>query len=108
MVKFILEIIIFLSLGFILYLAAKTLPRISESDTDLSSARSRWFTLYLEKIDEWLEFFLEKILRRVRVLIMKLDNVITKQLNRFKKEPQKEVAFGGEEKKENGSAAGTV
>jgi len=105
MVKFILQTVILISLGIILYLAARTLPRISEEDTSAASTpQPHRFTIHLEKIDEWLKFFLEKFLRRMRVLIMKIDNIVSGWLNRFKKEPQKEAGFGGEDKKENGGS----
>ena len=54
---------------------------------------------YLEKFDEWLKIFFEKFLRRVKVWILKLDNVVSERLSRFKKEVPKDLKLQREEKK---------
>ena len=93
--KFILQMLIMLSLGAIVYLMARALPRISETDTSAPAGPivPHWFMTYIEKFDEWLLFVLEKILRKFRLLILKVDNVITQKLHRFKKETPKETAL---------------
>lgn len=99
MLKFILDIIVVISLGAILYLFARTLPRISEvaDDTLASRIRTHRLSMYVEKVDEWLKVFFEKFLRRAKVWILKLDNTVSDRLNRFKKGP-KELQFTEEEK----------
>ncbi len=101
MFKFILEIIIVCVLGFIVYLFARALPRVDDSGESDSSIKIKGDTLspYLEKIDEWISAVFEKFLRRAKVWVLKLDNLVSTELNKFKREPQKEVGFNeGEER----------
>lgn len=80
------------SLAVILYLIAKTLPRVDDKEISATPIiKDQWITGYLEKIDEWIKIFMEKTLRRAKVLILKLDNIVTKKINHFKKEPAKET-----------------
>ncbi|MEK7630263.1 MAG: hypothetical protein AAB432_02700 [Patescibacteria group bacterium] len=111
MVKFILQNLIFLSLAAILYFFVRTLPRIDDNELRHLPLKpgTHWFTAYLEKADEWLKFVLEKLLRRVRLLIMKLDNAISKKLNKFRSGANKETGFstektGSDSDANNGSA----
>ncbi len=102
MIRFIIQTLIILSLGGMLYLMAKALPRVSDEETVDHMRHSRLME-YLEKLDELLKSFFEKALRRSRVWLLKLDNVITKKLDRFKKSGTKETKApltGGEEKEE--------
>lgn len=98
MFKFALDIVVVLSLGVILYLFARALPRISEiaDDTRDEKIRTHHLSMYAERVDEWLKVFFEKFLRRAKVWIMKLDNTVSERLNRFKKGP-KELPFTEEE-----------
>ncbi len=100
MFSFILEIIIFVSLSVMVYLLARTLPRIDDSVTakELSILKTHWLMAYLEKFDEWLKIFFEKFLRRVKVWILKFDNVVSERLNRFKKEIPKDLKLRVDEK----------
>ena len=100
MFRFIVQTFIMLSLGGMLYLMAKALPRVSDEEHADYLRQSRLME-YLEILDEFLKSFFEKILRRLRVWLLKLDNMITKKLDRFKKNGVKEVKpplAGGEEK----------
>ncbi len=92
-----------LSLGVILFLISRTFPRISEEELNsrLSKDKTHWLMTYFEKIDEWLKAFFEKFLRRMKVWILKLDNMISVKLNKFKKETAKETTFTFEEDKNN-------
>lgn len=96
--KFILEIILMLALGVILYLFARALPRVS--DTDVSPQKElkiHWLSPLLERIDEKLKAFLERLFRRLKVVILKLDNFVSTKLNKFKKEELKEIGLPVEE-----------
>ncbi len=106
MFRFILEILIMLSLGFILYLAAKTLPRIDDREEGTSGFRTHWFVVYLERADERLKAVWEKMLRRAGVIVMKLGNSINVRLTKLKKESEKETALPdlSEEKEGNGGS----
>lgn len=88
MYNFILQIFIMVSLGTIIFLMARTLPRISETEpANLPKRKIDWLSHFpLEKIDALLNSFLEKTLRKIKLILMKLDNTVSKQLNKFKKE----------------------
>ncbi|MCL4403943.1 hypothetical protein M1432_01180 [Patescibacteria group bacterium] len=89
MVHFILQTVIFLALGAMVYLLAAALPRVGESEENGPGETSR-FMAYIERADEVFQGFWEKSLRRVRVWLLRLDNLITKRLGRFRKEIPKE------------------
>ncbi|MCP6719707.1 MAG: hypothetical protein KJI72_00035 [Patescibacteria group bacterium] len=93
MFKFIIEMLIMVSLGTILYLLARTMPRVDDRETDIPSLKTHWIMGYLEKADQRLKFYWEKTLRRSGIVILKLDNAINKKLSRLKKENAKESTF---------------
>ena len=79
-----------LCLGTVLYLAVQALPRIEEVPADEKGFFERWAHSELpEKIDAAFNNFLLKFLRRVKVLILKLDNVLAKHLQKIKPEADK-------------------
>ncbi len=90
MLKFILNILIMLSLGAILYLVARVLPRVDDKDTNIPSLKAHWTMIYLERFDRKFKFYLEKTLRRSGIVVLKLDNVINKKLSRLRKEAEQE------------------
>lgn len=93
--KFLLEIIIICAFGVIVYLFTRTLPRVDDAHVTSEEKKLKGDALssYLEKIDEWLTIIFEKFLRRAKVWVLKLDNLVNEQLNKFKREPQKKRQF---------------
>ena len=88
MYDFLLQTSFFLSIGAILYLMARAVPRVSDAkpETHAPGVFDKLLSkLPLGALDERLEVFFEKSLRRVKVLILKLDNLINRYLGRFKK-----------------------
>ncbi len=86
MYNFILQIITMLSLGVMIYLIARAVPRVSEEIPRPESKVDRWFIfLRIEKIDSLFGNFLEKFLRRIKLIIMKLDNITSDHLDKIKK-----------------------
>jgi hypothetical protein len=76
------------SLAVLIYLVARTIPRIDENVT-LSVPRNSFFDklvskVPLEKFDLMFDNLLEKILRKFKIIVMKLDNILTKWLSGFK------------------------
>jgi hypothetical protein len=102
MLTFLLQITMVVSLGFVVYLFGRVVPRVNDADVTKAREQSlfHWLVGYLEVVDEWLLSLLEKTLRRARVVILMLDNVISSKLNRFKKEAERQKGFVIEEKKE--------
>jgi len=85
MLEFIFQILMMLSLGAILYLVARSLPKISEEPA-VAIPKTNWLTIYLEKADKWLISLWEKFLRSLNVQVLKISNRINQKLSRFKKE----------------------
>ena len=82
--SFILEVIIFLGLGIIILILARALPRI-ENETNVKRSEEHKFLLFckkipLDKIDDYLNLALHKMLRKLKITIMKADNFITQKL----------------------------
>ncbi len=88
MLQFILQTIVFLSLGLVLYLFARALPRIKEEEIPnkplhpFEKAMSR---LPLAKIDASINNVIERILRKFRVVLMKVDNLMNLYINKVRK-----------------------
>lgn len=103
MLSFILQIVMVIALGFVVYLFGRVVPRVHDADIEKAKETSlfHWLVGYLEQVDDWLLWLFEKFLRKTRVNIMKLDNIISKRLAKFKREQEREIAFPIE-KKENG------
>ena len=92
MYDLLLQTSFFLSLGAIIYLLSRAIPRVTETG-EVKHAQSRFdrflMRLPLNKIDGRLNLFFEKILRRMRVSILKLDNLVNQYLNKFKRNSNK-------------------
>lgn len=94
MYSFILQFIVMVSLAAIIYLVARTIPRIDENVV-LGETKKSFFDdlvpkLPLEKIDLFFSNLLEKMLRRVKIVIMKIDNILTRRISDFKSPASKE------------------
>ena len=96
MYNFILQIVIVLSLGVIIYLIARTIPRTT-NESEASGLPNQKQTggfdkliskIPLAKIDAAIDSFLLKFLRKIKVLIMKVDNLLNIYLNKLKKNGQ--------------------
>ena len=83
--EFIFTTILMICLGIVLYLTVQALPRIEEVPSDERGFLERWAHSEMpEKIDAAFNNFLLKFLRRAKVLILKLDNVLAKHLQKIK------------------------
>ncbi|MDP3052392.1 MAG: hypothetical protein Q8N22_00305 [bacterium] len=85
MYDFILQIFIMVSLGTVIFLAARVLPRISETVNTSKTKANRFSSFPFEKIDAAVNAFLEKTLRKIKLIFLKMDNTISKLLEKFKK-----------------------
>ncbi len=81
----IFQIALILSCGVIVYLFVKKMPRVGEEvfGNELTK-KIRLPKIKLEKVDKTVNLILEKVLRRLKLLLMKLDNATTGFLNRVK------------------------
>jgi hypothetical protein len=88
MFDFILQTILFISLALIIYLFARALPRVDDSGKVIHSKSifdrilSR---LPLREIDTRINTSFEKFLRKMKIVVMKSDNLINIRLDKIKK-----------------------
>lgn len=88
MYDFFLQIAFFSSLGVMVFLFARAVPRVSDTGElpHPPGAFDRLLrSLPLSEIDERLNTFFEKLLRKMKVLVMKVDNQINRGINKVKK-----------------------
>lgn len=85
MLQLIATNILMLSLGTILYLIVRSLPRIhDEPDSGSDLYLSRWAASEIpEKVDAALNSFLSKFLRKAKVFLLKVDNFLTHRLKKL-------------------------
>ncbi|HEX4104167.1 MAG TPA: hypothetical protein VHZ04_01665 [Candidatus Paceibacterota bacterium] len=113
MVQFIFTSILMVSLSVVLYLMARALPRIvEEPQAEKPGILDRWaHSQFPEKVDLALNGFLLKFLRKFKVLVLKLDNTLSKHLQKVKVEESgkkpaidfKEIAGQNKESENGGS-----
>ena len=83
MFDFILQLSIVISLAAIIYLLARAVPRVR--DEDLITATESYFERLIakvpvHKIDTWFGLVVAKFLRRLRVIVLKLDNLLHRSI----------------------------
>ncbi len=88
MYDLVLQLLIFSSLGAIIFIFARAVPRVTEGE-GATHPVGFWDNLLrhlpLSKIDGTLNSFFEKFLRRSKVVLSRLDNLVTSYLNRVRK-----------------------
>ncbi len=81
MYDLILQLILMVSLGIVVYLMAAAVPRVEEGSKE-ENVKNNTIHLSLDKMDVFLNRLKDRSLRRLKVLVMKTDNFISKQLNK--------------------------
>jgi hypothetical protein len=98
MYHFILQILIMLSLGLMVYMAARKIPQITDTVPEQTSGQPTGFwhrvelvlgRLPLDKFDLLFSQFLEKNIRKIKLLLARLDNYLAHHLEQFKKIKQR-------------------
>ncbi len=87
MAEFILQLVIVVAGGILLYLVARTLPRLDETDPTPGPRHMlpEWVMHYLERADEELIALFERIVRWLRVALMKFDNTLGERVRKLKR-----------------------
>lgn len=109
MYDFILRMAVMVGLGAMIYLVARAAPRVSEETVknEIGKEGSRLFSHQkIEKLDVFLSNFLEKTLRKFKLILMKLDNFTNNYLDKVKggksgngqKDEEKPTLFNGKGK----------
>jgi len=91
-INFVFEILLMASLGVMIYLMARAVPRINDTVLDESSTnkglgeRLGKFidSLPIEKADLTISRILERLLRNLKLLVMRIDNKLSQHLMKFK------------------------
>lgn len=94
MYNFTLQIISVVSLGIVLFLIARALPRVREERSENSAKPAREHILTrifgrrvsIEKLDLAVNTVIEKALRKLRVMLMKIDNKIHRHIGQIRKD----------------------
>lgn len=79
------------SLGIMIYLVARGVSRVSDTiDEGIQNNHKNVFDKFvdllpLEKIDLMISEYFEKILRKIKLVLMKWDNIVTNYLDKIKK-----------------------
>lgn len=114
---FIFTSVLMVSLSTLLYLMARALPRIAEepAEADKRNFLDRWAHSPIpEKVDIALNGFLLKFLRKLKVLVLKIDNALSRHLQKVKPEENgkkpaidfKEIAGQNKEQNKEGENIG--
>lgn len=84
------------SLAVMAFIAARALPRVAvegEVEPSIYTAFTAWLNrLPLHHVDERINIFLFKFLKRSRVFVMKLDNRLVRHLDRVKKNGEQDTS----------------
>lgn len=90
MLAYILNTIILISLGVVVYLSARALPRISDREFYESEIDEHWIVGYVERLDGVVKIHTEKALRRLRTIILRADDTVSKKLEQVNEEKKKQ------------------
>lgn len=85
MYDFILQLFLVGSLAVMVYLMARSLPRVEGAGerSAFLDYLGKWARkIPVTKIDSSLSNYLEKTLRKIKIFVLKIDNVINKRLNK--------------------------
>jgi len=96
MLEFFLINILFISFGVILYIIARSLPRINEENINVS--KDNFLDKFIvsdfpHKIDSLINFYTVKFFRKFKVLLLRFDNYITERLKKMTNNEDKKIDF---------------
>ena len=105
MYNFILQTIVMISLGTMIYLVARAMPRVTEIPK-IEPAKDYFDSLVkkfpLEKWDMLATLWTEKFLRKLKIVVLRLDNLLSKHLSNLKPAATEEKPNLFEKKEDNG------
>lgn len=105
MYDFLTNITLIVSSGIIIYLLARALPRLPESEPTPNVEPHAFERLMrrvpLAKIDTALSGFFEKWLRKMRVMVLKAENLVSAGIRKMQKKTNAPPADSLFEKKDN-------
>ncbi len=82
---FILEFVFFIAFGAIVFLFVRKLPYVSDISSEEPSTRKTFFKAeWIDEVDRKLIVLLSKWLRKMKLLVMRLDNYVSRHIERIK------------------------
>lgn len=82
---FILELVFFIAFGAIVFLFVRKLPYVSDVPSEELSAHKTFLKAeWIDEVDRKLIDLLSKWLRKIKLLVMRLDNYVSKHIERIK------------------------
>ena len=84
MLDFILQTVLFLSLGTVIFLIGRAVPRLGEGEGEPGKVNRLLSKLPIHKYDAVIAGFLEKSLRKIRVFLLRVDNGVSGFLKKIK------------------------
>ncbi|MDE2100237.1 MAG: hypothetical protein KGL39_23485 [Patescibacteria group bacterium] len=81
MYSFVVNFVLVAAFGVMVYLLALALPRVKTDEESGRVRRKLVRSVHLEKIDEAVKKSYDKLLRRLKVLILRADNIVSRKLN---------------------------
>lgn len=89
-----------LCLAAAVYIVSRAIPRIDDEAMASESKSDLWWErtmkrIPLDKIDDSFDNFVQKTLRKVKIMLMKADNLVTGKLKGFKTENGKKNGDNG-------------
>jgi hypothetical protein len=98
--NFLLQIIMMAALAAAVYIFSRAIPRIDDEAMAASPKEGLWWErtmkrIPLNKIDDSFDNFMEKTLRKVKIVLMKADNLVTGKLKGLKSESGKKNGDSG-------------
>lgn len=83
MYELVLQLVLMVSLAVIVYLIAIAVPRVEEHAGERSTSQnSHSIHLSLDRMDAFLSRLRDRVLRRIKIIILKADNYVSRQLNK--------------------------
>lgn len=96
--SFILETAIFAGIGVLILILARALPRIEDETISSSGRKSKIVRAFkkipLDKIDDSVNLVFHKILRKIKIIIMRADNMVTEKINNVRSDSNKKPGSG--------------
>ena len=80
-----------LSLGTVLYLIAKTLPRIDDTPPKEISLETHWVSRHLEQMDQKIKLTSEKALGKTNAVLLNWQDRVSVKMKSLKEDPKKDA-----------------
>jgi len=87
-IQFIFSTTLMVAVGVVLYFSARALPRVSDEEGEhKASLLERWLTSEIpNRLDQALNNYMGKFFRKLKVYILRMDNVLTGKLRKMNME----------------------